>query len=484
MTLDPLVFGHRLRHFRKQRGMTLDDLGETIGRPAPYLSLVENGKRDVKLGQISRLADAVGVTVAELLEDTAPDHRSDLEIRLERAQEHPVYQRIGLPHLKPTAKTPDDVIEHLLSLFEVAAVETPLAQATTDHLRRASADCSRRLAEANGYLDDIEDTARTFLSECAVDTAGPLTSRDLTAMADQLGYRIRFVDDIPRTVRSIVDETNRRIYVAQRNELRTRQARKAILQTLANRVLEHDVPATPLEMLWQRIESAYFAAAVLIPEATTSVFLQQAKQGRDLSIEDIKERFYVSYEMAAQRFANLATRVLDLPCHFVRSTEEGVITKAYANDGVPLPHDAHGAFEGQRLCRRFAARTVYDSEARYDVHNQFTDTPVGSFLCSTHLVAAGEGDALTVGVRFEDARYFRARRTNHHRASKCPHGECCHRPAEGTFVPGVIVHGRMQDQLVGMLRSSLAPPVDSAEVAEFTERHEGDESASLFDELQ
>lgn len=484
MTLDPLVFGHRLRHFRKQRNMTLDDLGEAIGRPAPYLSLVENGKRDVKLGQISKLAEAVGVTVAQLLEDTPPDHRSDLEIRLERAQEHSAYQRLGLPHLKPTAKTPDDVLEHLLTLFEVAAVETPLAQATTDHLRRANADCARRLSEANGYLEDIEHAARTFLAESGIDPSGPLTSRDLTAMADQLGYRIRAVDDIPRTVRSIVDETSRRIYVAQRNELRTRQARKAIIQTLAHRVLDHEEPSTPLEMLWQRIETAYFASAVLLPEPTASVFLREAKQGRDLSIEDIKERFYVSYEMASQRFTNLATQILDIPCHFLRSTEDGTITKAYANDAVPLPTDAHGGSEGQRLCRQWAARTVYESEARYDVHNQFTDTPSGSFLCSTHLVAAGEGDALTVGVRFDDGRYFRARRTNHHRVSKCPHGECCHRPAEGTFVPGVVVHGRMQDQLVGMLRSTLAPPVDSAEVAEFTERHDVDESASLFDELQ
>ena len=113
MTLDPLVFGHRLRHFRRRRDMTLEDLGDAIGRPAPYLSLVENGKRDVKLGQIAALAEAVGVSVAELLEDSAPDRRSDLEIRLERAQQHPVYKRLGLPHLKPTAKTPDDVLEHL-----------------------------------------------------------------------------------------------------------------------------------------------------------------------------------------------------------------------------------------------------------------------------------------------------------------------------------------------------------------------------------
>jgi transcriptional regulator with XRE-family HTH domain len=484
MTLDPLVFGHRLRHFRRRKNMTLDDLGATIGRPAPYLSLVENGKRDVKLGQIAALADAVGVSVAELLADEAPDRRADLEIRLERAQRHPVYRRMGLPHLKPTAKTPDDVLEHLLGLFEIAAVDTSITSATTDDLRRATADCARGLQEADGRLADIELAAMSVLDEADINPVGPLTTRDLTTLADHLGYRVRAVDDIPIGVRSIVDESRKRIYVAQRNELRTRQARKAILQTLGHRVLEHAEPASLFEMLWQRVETAYFASAVLIPEPAARDFLRTAKSNRDISIEDVKERFYVSYEMAAQRFTNVATDALDLRCHYVRNRNDGTIIKAYANDGVPFPRDGFGGSEGQRLCRQFAARAAYESPASYDLHNQFTDTPAGSFLCWTHIDAAGEGDALTVGVRFSDARYFRARRTDQHRTSKCPNGECCHRPAEGVYVPGIVVHARIQERLIDSLTPNLAPPLDSAEVAEFAENHDVDETSSLFDEVQ
>jgi transcriptional regulator with XRE-family HTH domain/predicted transcriptional regulator len=484
MTLDPLVFGRRLRHFRRTKNMTLDDLGQTIGRPAPYLSLVENGKRDVKLGQITALADAVGVSVAELLEDAAPDRRSDLEIRLERAQEHPVYRRLGLPHLKPTAKTPDDVLEHLLALYEVAAVDTPVRTATTDDLRRASADCARHLGDADGRLPDVEAAASRLLEDAGVDATGPLTTRDLTTLADHVGYRVLAVDDIPKSVRSIVDETRKRIYVAQRNELRTRQARKAILQTLAHRALGHGEPSSPFDMLWQRVETAYFAAAVLVPERSAQAFLQTAKAERDISIEDLKERFYVSYEMAAQRFTNVATSGLGIRCHFIRSRDDGTVVKAYANDDAPLPRDAFGGSEGLRLCRQFSARTAYESERGYDLYSQFTDTPAGSFLCSTHLEAGGDGDAFTVGVRFADARYFRARRTDQHRISKCPKGECCHRPAENAYVPGIVVHPRIQDRLVSVLVPSLDPPVDSAEIAEFAERHDVEETSSLFDELQ
>ena len=91
MDLDPIVFGHRLRHHRRRRGLTLDELGALIGRPAPFLSLMENGKREPKLTQISTLASALGVTPNDLLDPTPPNRRAALEIRLERAQAHPRY---------------------------------------------------------------------------------------------------------------------------------------------------------------------------------------------------------------------------------------------------------------------------------------------------------------------------------------------------------------------------------------------------------
>ena len=75
-------------------------------------------------------------------------------------------------------------------------------------------------------------------------------------------------------------------------------------------------------------------------------FLDVAHGEGDLSIEDLKERYYVSYEMAAHRFTNLATRHLDLPVHFLRTDTAGTITKAYENDGLAFPSDEEGGLEG------------------------------------------------------------------------------------------------------------------------------------------
>ena len=84
--------------------------------------------------------------------------------------------------------------------------------------------------------------------------------------------------------------------------------------------------------------------------------LREAKGRGDISIEDLKEVFYISYEMAAHRFTNLATKHLELPVHFLRTDPEGVVQKAYENDGIAFPMDTDGGLEGERVSRHWGAR--------------------------------------------------------------------------------------------------------------------------------
>lgn len=475
--IDPVVFGHRLRHYRRRRGLTLEELGQVIGRPAPFLSLVENGKREPKLSQISALANALEVDMSELLEPEAPNRRARLEIELERAQSHPRYEELGLPYLKATAKLTDEALEHIVTLFSELVETAPAASAGADDLRRANGELTRWLRRRDGYLPEIEDAARSALEACEYTGPGPLTSRHLGEIADHFGYKIRPVDDVPVSVRAIVDHDTRRIYVAQRNELRTRQARKAVLQTLGSLALGMHSPRSPLELLRQRLETAYFAAAVLVPESAVIPFLRDARNERDISIEDIKEQFYVSYEMAAQRFTNMATRHFGIACHFLRSDEQGTIFKAYANDGLPVPADESGGSEGLRLCRKWGARAAFDSEDKFDIHYQFTDTPNGSFWCATHISPDHAGHGFTVGVRFEDARVFRGRNTSRQLVSSCPDGSCCKQAPEdlGRRWDGRLeVHPRLQERLLGLLSTDIANPIETTSLYEFAEKHASD----------
>lgn len=471
--VDPLVLGQRIRHFRRNHGLTLDQLGERVGRPAPYLSLVENGKREPRIGLINDLAAALNVTAVELLSSEAPSRRADLEVRLERAQENPLYAALGLPHLKPSAKLPDVALEHILALFEELKGTPGRTIVTREEARIANSELRAEMQQQGNYFGDIEKVAAAALRAIDYSGAGSLTERDIQNLSAHFGFGLVRAQDVPPAVRSVTDLRNRLIYVPQRDLLSTRGARSVVLQTLGRFALDHSDPVTFSEFLHQQMEANYFAGAILVPEPAAVDFLANAKGERDLAIEDVRDAFYVSYEMAAHRFTNLATRHLGLKVHFIRSDELGTTWKAYENNGVPLPMNSVGAIEGQRLCREWGARQSFHSEDKFAMHYQYTDTDAGTYWCGTH-IDADRMSAITVGARFDDAQYFRGRDTDRHAVSRCPDGDCCLRPPaglaekwQGFSWPAV----RPNSHLLAAMPVETIPGVDMVEVFEFLERH-------------
>ena len=49
------VLGQRIRHFRTQKGLTLEQLGQRLGVTASQVSLLETGKREAKLSVVSTI---------------------------------------------------------------------------------------------------------------------------------------------------------------------------------------------------------------------------------------------------------------------------------------------------------------------------------------------------------------------------------------------------------------------------------------------
>ena len=115
--LDLSLFGQRLRHVRRARGLTLADLGERVGRAPSVLSLIENGRREPKLSLIEALASALSVPAQELMRRQPPSRRAQLEIALEEAQHDPLYQELGLPYVRAGARVPSDILEHVIALY-------------------------------------------------------------------------------------------------------------------------------------------------------------------------------------------------------------------------------------------------------------------------------------------------------------------------------------------------------------------------------
>jgi predicted transcriptional regulator len=471
---DPLVFGRRLNHYRKARGLTLHQLGERVGKQASYLSMLESGKREPRPAMVELLAQVLDVNTADLLQGDAPDKRSRLEVAIERAQQEPLYQRLRLPLLKITTSVPDATLENLLGLYAELKRNLTPATPTIEEARSAHIVMHEEIRKRDNHYQSIENVAAQALSAVGYPGTGAVAQRTLTDLTAHFGFSVQQVRDVPASTRAVTDLRSRRIYIRQRDQLRTREARSVILQTLGHFALGHEDPPDYLAYLRQRIEANYFAGAVLVPEAAAVSLLKEAMADCALSVEDLKEVFYVSYEMAAHRFCNLASRHLEIPVHFVRSDAQGIIWKAYENDGVPFPTGPDGGVEGERLCREWGTRQVFHSEDVFAIHCQYTDTPNGEYWCATHLEADRQPHhAVTVGCQADDAGYFRGGATERRAVSKCPDGPCCRRPDQRLAArwDGWVWASSSMRTPGGAMLPPGAPAVDLAEVYEFLERY-------------
>jgi transcriptional regulator with XRE-family HTH domain len=57
---------NRIREIRKAKNLTLADISGSVGISIAYLSDIERGNRHGTAGTIQRIADALGVSVADL----------------------------------------------------------------------------------------------------------------------------------------------------------------------------------------------------------------------------------------------------------------------------------------------------------------------------------------------------------------------------------------------------------------------------------
>jgi transcriptional regulator with XRE-family HTH domain/predicted transcriptional regulator len=472
---DPLILGRRIRHFRNQAGLTLDQLGDRVGKPAPYLSLLENGKKEPRVSLVVDIARTLEVDIAKLFDERPPTRRDALEVSLIRAQESALFETLDIPSIKPTARVDNQTLAHIVGLHDAIRERSSLETAGSEDVRKANGSVHAYLMENNGYLKEVEVAAREALESSGYSGEGPFSSRNLMDLAGSIGFELRPIDDMPSFARSVIDTKSHRIYIAQRNELRTRQARKAVLQTVAGFVLGHERDPDLDTFLRQRMEAAYFATAVLAPEESVVARLMVAKENHDIDVEDVKELFYVSYEMAAWRTANLLTRHLGIDTHLLVSDEMGVVVKGYANDGVPVPRDGHGGIETQRLCRRWGARVTFESPDKFATHHQYTDTPDGTYFCITHVEAAREPThAITLGVRFDDSRWFRGRDTGNRETSSCPDPSCCRVPPpdlKERWADHVLVSARSQSRILGLMAPDPYPELDLPEVYSIVDAH-------------
>lgn len=472
--LDLIALGRRVRHLRKKRGMTLEDLAQQLGTSPSQMSLLENGKREPRLSQLQQLAKIFNVTLDDLFGAEPPSKRAALEIELEKTQRGPLYSALGLPAVRISNRLPMDVLESLVGLQRELKRRLEEQAATPEEARRANAELRDEMRSRNNYYPEIETEAENILAAVG-HSAGPLSHHIAADIAEHLGFTLRFVPNLPNSTRSVTDQRNKIIYLTQ-GRSRDWDARSVLLQALGHQVLGHTEPKDYSDFLRQRVYTNYFAAALLMPQRTAVSFLSAAKERKELAIEDLRDAYAVSYESAAHRFTNLATEHLGITCHFQKVHESGIIHKAYENDGVSFPTDHSGAIEGQTVCREWTSRQVFDAEDKFRSFNQYTDTPAGTFWCTARTEGHSSGSySLSIGLPFEHAKWFRGKDTTSRSVSRCPDDPTCCRtpPAElaAVWAGQAWPAARANTHLLAAMPQGAFPGVDTTEVYRFLQAH-------------
>ncbi|BDZ47839.1 hypothetical protein GCM10025867_00800 [Frondihabitans sucicola] len=439
--IDVITLGHRIRHFRTEKGMTLSDLAGASGISTSQLSLVETGKREPRLSLLGVIAEALSVPLTDLLKNEAPDPRSALEVEISRFQGGPLFASLGLEPVRPSAGTPSATLETIAGLYRELDRRARLAIATPEEARRANNEIRLRMRGQNNYIPEIEAIAEERV-KAAGHTIGALSHREVSVMAEQLGFTLIYVNDLPHSARSVTDLANGRIYLPPASIPGGHGLRSMALQAMGHRILEHRRPLDYAEFLQQRLEINYFAAACLMPRGAAVEFLQQAKRERNLSVEDFRDAFGTTHESAALRLTNLATSHLDMTMHFLRISDDGAVQKGYENDGLPLPVDATGAIEGQIVCRKWSARTAFDHENRTTEFYQYNDLPTGTYWCATQTGTTSSGSfSITTGVPFAESKWFRGAKRPRAASRPAPTSRAAARrppssPTGGATAPG------------------------------------------------
>ena len=474
LDIDFATLGKHIRHARVRAGLTLEELGAKVKLAPSVLSLIENGKREPKLSTLGEIAAAIGVELTDLLTPEPPSKRAALELELERAQSGPLYASLGLPSIRAAKSMSDETLESIVGLHRELARRANLAIATPEEARRANTELRKRMRERNNYLPDLEALAEERV-RASGHVSGALTHREVSVMAEQLGFQLIYVNDLPHSTRSITDLEHGRIYLPPASIPGGHGLRAMALQAMAHRLLEHEPPKSYAEFLWQRLQINYFAAACLMPQTASVSFLTAAKREKRLALEDFRDAFGVTHEAAALRLTNLATEHLDIRVHFMRVNEDGALLKGYENDGLPLPTDVTGSIEGQWVCKHWGSRQAFGQTNRTTENYQYTDTPAGTFWCATQTGHTDDGEfAITFGVGFDDAKYFRGRETTVRAESRCPDENCCRRPPAtlaSRWASRAWPSARLHAHVLSPLPTGSFPGVDDGEMYAFLEKH-------------
>ena len=103
--MDYVILGKNIRKYRQMRGMRQEDLAEICDCGNSHIGQIENARGIPSLDMIVRIANALSVTVDQLLKEyySEPEKVYLREIA-ERIEKYPVKQRVYAEHITKQKK--------------------------------------------------------------------------------------------------------------------------------------------------------------------------------------------------------------------------------------------------------------------------------------------------------------------------------------------------------------------------------------------
>ena len=383
------LIGRTVRRLRSERGLSQQTLATQLGISASYLNLIEHDQRAVTASLLIKLAERLGVELAEL----SGREERQLEAGLREAFADPLLGAESVPEAEvgQLAAEAPNAARAVLALYRAWRV------AREDAGGIALPSGRRILLPNEEARDFFNEASNHFITlETAAEQIGAELGAPPHEMNHAIAERLRRRHGITVTVGPLAgamrryDPAQRALLLSESLPRESRgfqmafqlalvEARDAVEKAVATAA-----PSSPEAAMLIRIGLLnYVAAAVLMPYA---LFLAAARELRH-DVEALAARFGVSYEQGCQRLSSLQRPgARGVPFFFLRVDPAGNVSKRFSAAGFPFAR-----YGGS--CPRWVVHTAFARPNEVQV--QIAELPDGAaFLCFARAVS---GPALRFG---------------------------------------------------------------------------------------
>jgi predicted transcriptional regulator/DNA-binding XRE family transcriptional regulator len=390
------IIGTRIRQRRRELGLTQAELARQVGISAPYLNLIEWNKRRIAGGLLRRVADALGLTLADL--DDVSEQK--LLQSLNEISLAPAFNEIGIERdriseligrfpgwaktLAAVAKSEQDATARVASLSDRLSNDPFLNETVHRMLTRIASvrSASEILNDYPDVTDDHRDRFNSIIYEetIALSDIGEALSvyldrsedadRSITpideveALFSARENRFEEIEDATRALSELLTETqplSRRAnaealcedklgkfieeFVNDQSEIETAAARKRAVRMLRN----------------------YAIGAVILP---MEEFENEAKR-QLFDIESLAEKFSAEVETVCHRLTALKSGASIPKFGYICSNAAGSIIEMLGVEGLNVPRYAPACplwvlYRAQQSPETvIRQRTVFPSGARF-----------------------------------------------------------------------------------------------------------------------